>query len=100
MAANDAILVTTTGKALAQRVVNLSNIVKSAIAEANSLKAQLDHLTDGAADNATNYVTLETQIGVPTGKGKATYDLVTSLQAAMTASADVQNIAHKIQQSA
>lgn len=79
----------TINRASAQGNELLSNVIafRSAYSRLAELKKQLDNQTPPA-----NWTVIETQFGIPTGKGETMYNLVAGALSALDASFDFNNL--------
>lgn len=91
MAANDAILVSTTNRSLAQQVVSAANQLRAVKGNINDLASIFAHLTDGVT-----FATLESQLGLSAGQGTTLYTLVNTLQTQINGSSAVTDFSSKV----
>jgi len=91
MAANDVVLVTTSGKTLGLQVVSAANQLRSVKTSVNDLANIFAHLSDGVT-----FSTLEAQLGLSAGQGTVIYALVNTLQSQINGSTAVTDFSTKV----
>ncbi len=78
-----------TAKRLGSQLRNVVESTRGVLDALNKLKTIMDQQTDGAT-----YTTIETEFGIPTGKGGTVYNLVAGSYAAVNVSAILQYISY------
>ena len=91
MAAKDALLITTSAKTLASRIVQAANQLRTVKSDINDLSNTLAHMNDGA-----DYTLIATATGLSTTDAATLTSLLTTLQTQINGSSAVTDFTSKV----